>query len=103
VYVVLTEKMRLEPLQLLALGGATFGTALALFVAAYFFWSHVGAETIWGVQGRYFLVLLPFAVVGVAQMSVTLGRERLVNILLVLAAIIVLRNIYRAIDLRYFG
>jgi uncharacterized membrane protein len=103
VFTVLTDSLRMKPLQLLALWGSVLGTTVTLFIAAYFFWSHVGAPSIWGVQGRYFLVLLPLLIVAVAQLSAALGRERMVNFLLVAAAIIVLRNIYRAIDLRYFG
>jgi uncharacterized membrane protein len=71
--------------------------------AAYTAWTPVGADYIWGLQGRYFIVLLPLAMVAGAQVWTILGRERVFRILLVAGVLIVIRNIYRAIDLRYFG
>jgi len=93
----------LSHLQLLVLIGAIAGTGVGLFMAAYLFWTPVGNDIVQGLQGRYFLVLLPLFIFGVSQLAAAMGRERLVHLLLLAGAVIVLRNIYRAVDLRYFG
>ncbi|HLF78278.1 MAG TPA: DUF2142 domain-containing protein, partial [Dehalococcoidia bacterium] len=100
---VLQPPLKLNMLQLLALAGSVVGTTLALFLAAYLFWNPVGSGVVDGLQGRYFVVLLPVFIIAVAQVTAAVGRERLIQGLLVAAALIVLRNIYRAVDLRYFG
>jgi uncharacterized membrane protein len=102
-WTVRQQALDLGRVQLLALWGSVLGTALALFLAAYLFWTPVATDLVEGLQGRYFLVLLPVFFIAVAQLMVAVGRERLISGFLVVGALIVLRNIYHAIDLRYFG
>ncbi len=103
VVTTMREGLLIGRLQLLALSGAIVGTGLALFLAAYLFWSPVGTDSVDGLQGRYFLVLLPPFIFGISQLAAWMGRERLVHLLLFAGAVILLRNVYRAVDLRYFG
>jgi len=43
-------------------------SAWAVFIAAYIDWTDVGSPEIWGVQGRYFLVLMPFFVLVIPRL-----------------------------------
>jgi uncharacterized membrane protein len=99
---VVRERPLLDRLQLLILGAAVLGTAAGILVSAYMSFTPVGSDLIWGLQGRYFVVLLPLAFLAIAQLRVLVGWERLLQALLVTGVLIVIWNVYRAIDLRYF-
>jgi uncharacterized membrane protein len=82
----------------LALGG----TVLALFLSLYAVWSPVGAGVIGGLQGRYFIGLLPFAILAISQTALAVGRRRSLAFLTLLLGLFVLASIFRAIVARYY-
>jgi uncharacterized membrane protein len=43
-------------------------SAWAVFIAAYIDWTDVGSPEIWGVQGRYFLILMPFLILAIPRL-----------------------------------
>ena len=51
----------LSPARRIALAGIVLACAGCVFIMAYLGWNPVGAETISGVQGRYFVPVLPLA------------------------------------------
>jgi hypothetical protein len=55
------ERSALRPSRRLALLGAFLASGVALLFITYLSWAPVGAERIPGVQGRYLLPMLPFA------------------------------------------
>jgi uncharacterized membrane protein len=77
-------------------------TVTALFISLYLVWSPVGADVITGLQGRYFVGLLPFAVFGACQAAVAIGRRRAVNLLMLALAVFVIFSVIRALELRYY-
>ena len=103
VVTVIRERPLLSRRQLLVLAAAVLGTAAGVIGSAYASFTPVGSESIWGMQGRYFVILIPFAFWAAAQLRVLVGWQRMLQALLVVAAAIVVWNVYRAIDLRYFG
>ena len=92
----------LRPAQLLFLAGAILLTAASIFFALYVVWSPVGTDQVNGLQGRYFLGLLPFTALLFSQTAASLGKARLVKILLLLLAIVLIFNMFRAVELRYY-
>jgi hypothetical protein len=62
------ERGRLGPRLRLAALAAFLVTSLAVFAMAYLGWTPVGADKIPGVQGRYFLLMLPFALVALPRL-----------------------------------
>jgi uncharacterized membrane protein len=93
----------LTPLQIAVVLGVVVLTVLSLVASLYVVWTPVGADRIEGVQGRYLIGLMPLAVFGIGQLSALVGRQRLLNAVIVLFLPVVLYNLYRAIDLRYYG
>jgi uncharacterized membrane protein len=96
------EVVFLKSGQVAAIFAAIVLTTGALFFSLYAVWSPVGADAISGLQGRYFLGLLPFLIVGVSQTAALVGREGLVKGLVLALALVFIYNIYRAVDLRYY-
>ena len=96
------DEALLRPNQILFLLAAVLLTAASLFFSLYAVWTPVGKDTIDGLQGRYFLGLLPFAIVCLSQAAAAIGRERLFKALLTGVALLVLFNIVRAVTLRYY-
>jgi uncharacterized membrane protein len=89
--------------QFLALAGALFCTVAALFGSLYLVWSPVGADVVSGLQGRYFVGLVPFAIFLVSQVAATIGRRRMLTVLLVALAVFLIVNLVKGIDYRYYG
>jgi uncharacterized membrane protein len=58
----------LAPFARFAGGVAFLVTSLCLFLMAYMGWTPVGADRIPGIQGRYFLLMLPFALVSLPRL-----------------------------------
>jgi Predicted membrane protein (DUF2142) len=65
-----------------------FATALAVLAMAYLGWTPVGSDKIQGVQGRYFLPMLPFALAAVP--GVPAAAQRALRIAVVAALVAVL-------------
>ena len=76
-------------------------SALAILALAYMGWNPVGAPRIQGVQGRYFLLLLPFALVALPGLPFL--REDRLRIAIVAALLAVLAvSAERMLD-RYYA
>jgi hypothetical protein len=58
--IALTENAYVALVQILS--------AWAVFIAAYIDWTDVGSPEIWGVQGRYFLILMPFLILSTPRL-----------------------------------
>ena len=93
----------LDGWRILVLFAAIALTVGGLLFSLYAVWTPVGFKIVWGLQGRYFIGLLPLLMFLVSQTAVAVGRGRLAAICLAIAAAIVLYNVYRAVDLRYYG
>src|SRR5581483_9190523 len=78
-------------------------TIACLFLSLYIVWSPVGAKEVLGLQGRYFVGLLPFTIFAVSQTALIVGQRRFVQLMVLLLAVILVYNMYRTIDLRYYG
>jgi uncharacterized membrane protein len=100
-YTASRDQPRLRPTQLLALAGALAFTVLFIFLSLYAVWSPVGGDMVHGLQGRYFIGLLPFLILLVSQAAAVMGRQRLATLILLVVALMVLYNIYRAIEFRH--
>jgi uncharacterized membrane protein len=100
-YTASRDQPHLRPTQLLALAGALTFTVLFIFLSLYAVWSPIGGDMVQGVQGRYFIGLLPFVVLLVSQAAAVVGRQRLAMMILLLVALMLLYNIYRAIEFRH--
>jgi uncharacterized membrane protein len=97
------ERLLLGPVQIGAILGAVGLTGVSLFASLYAVWSPVGSDVIDGLQGRYFVGLLPLLVFGLAQLASRIGKQRFVQVAVVVAAIILFSNVVRSIDVRYYG
>lgn len=80
-----------------------FATIACLFLSLYIVWSPVAAKQVLGLQGRYFIGLLPFTIFAVSQFALIVGQKRFINAMLLVLAVILVYNMYRTIDLRYYG
>jgi uncharacterized membrane protein len=96
------DVLLMGPIQLAILWGAVILTFGALFFSLYAVWSPVGADIVSGLQGRYFIGLLPFLILAVAQTAALVGRERLLKVAATILFVVILHNIFRAVDLRYY-
>jgi uncharacterized membrane protein len=97
------EALHLGALQIAALLAAVGLTIISLFVSLYAVWSPVGGDFIQGLQGRYFVGLLPLAVFGLAQLAARIGKLRFLQIAIVIAVVVLFSNIVKSIDVRYYG
>ena len=59
----LKEKKVLKPFELLFISGIVLATIILIFTSLYMQWSQVRRMTVDGVQGRYFLPLIPYIMV----------------------------------------
>jgi uncharacterized membrane protein len=83
--------------------GAVLASVAALFISLYSVWSPVGYGIVEGLQGRYLVGLLPFGVFGLSQVAAVVGKRRFVNALAAVFVLVLLRDTFRAIDLRFYG
>jgi uncharacterized membrane protein len=101
-YVGVRDVLVLTRTQIVALWLALAGTVLALFLSLYAVWSPVGAGIVGGLQGRYFVGLLPLGIFALSQTALAIGRRRSVEIVTLLLGLFVLASIFRAITQRYY-
>jgi uncharacterized membrane protein len=101
-YIAERDVLVLRPQQLLVLWAAILGTVGALFLSLYAVWSPVGAGVVGGLQGRYFVGLLPFAIVAVSQTAVTVGKGRFVQGLALALGLLIVASIFKAVAGRYY-
>jgi uncharacterized membrane protein len=87
--------------------GVVLGTVLLivalLFFTLYVVASPVGGYAVEGLQGRYFVGLFPFAVLGVSQLAARTGKRRFVYAVLAAMALVVLHNLFWAVYMRFYG
>lgn len=103
-YQVMREDQRVINLPEIGFIVATIAATIAtLFLSLYIVWTPVGYEEVLGLQGRYFIGLLPFAIFAVSQFALIIGRRRFINGMVAVLAVILVYNMYRTIDLRYYG
>jgi uncharacterized membrane protein len=98
-----TDQPRLEWPQIGGILGAVALTVVSLFVSLYLVWNSVGSDIVDGLQGRYFVGLVPIAVFGVSQLASRVGKLRFLQAGLVVATVILVYNVVRTVDLRYYG
>lgn len=101
-YTVQKDLLVLKPVQILILFATLGLTAGSLFFSLYVVWSPVGADAVSGLQGRYFIGLVPFALLGVSQVAGSMGPRTFVKLAAVALALVFLYNIFRGVDLRYY-
>jgi uncharacterized membrane protein len=101
---VMREDVKVAKLHEVGFIFATVAATIAcLFISFYLVWTPVGGNEVLGLQGRYFIGLLPFTILAVSQFSLIVGQKRLIKAMLLLLAVILVYNMYRTIDLRYYG
>jgi uncharacterized membrane protein len=101
---VMREDVKVAALPEVGFIFATVAATIAcLFLSLYIVWTPVGADQVLGLQGRYFIGLLPFTILAVSQLALIVGRKRFLNAMLLVLAVILVYNMYRTIDLRYYG
>ena len=101
-YMAERDVLVLSRTQLVVLWSALAGTVAALFLSLYAVWSPVGAGVVGGLQGRYFIGLLPFGVFAVSQTALYVGRRRFMQMLALVLGLFVLASIFKAIEGRYY-
>ncbi len=97
------ESLVLNRKQIGALFLTIVGTAALLFLSLYLVWTPVEGKEVLGLQGRYFIGLLPFVMFAMSQLALSIGKQRFMNAMILIFICIVLYNMYRAVDLRYYG
>jgi uncharacterized membrane protein len=102
-YIAERDALVMRGYQLLALWCALLGTVGALAVSLYAVWSPVGAGVIGGLQGRYYIGLLPFAILGVSQTALFVGKGRFLQGLALAVGLILVASIFSAVESRYYG
>ncbi len=101
-YIAEKDSLRVKPAQLLFLWAAMATTVGCLFLSLYAVWSPVGSGVVGGLQGRYFLGLLPFAMLGVSQTAATVGKANFLKALVLLLGLFLLASMVKAIEGRYY-
>jgi uncharacterized membrane protein len=101
-YIASRDMLLLRRPQIAMLFVTIAATACSVFFSLYLVWSAVGDKEIRGLQGRYFVGLLPFALLGFSQLTDSVGRGALFKVGAAVLAVVVLYNIFRAVDLRYY-
>src|SRR5262249_49292550 len=102
-HLVQGDQRLFEPIQVAAIFAAIAGTVVALFLSLYAAWTPVRGLEVNGLQGRYFIGLLPFAMLGVSQAFVRVGRRTFMNAGFVVLALFWLYYIYHALNHRFYG
>ncbi|HEY7270914.1 MAG TPA: DUF2142 domain-containing protein, partial [Dehalococcoidia bacterium] len=101
-YVAERDTLVIRRLHLSVIWLALAGTVGALFLSLYAVWSPVGAGVVGGLQGRYFVGLLPFAMFAGSQTAITVGRGRLLQVAVVLLGLFLLASMLKAVEGRYY-
>lgn len=96
------DSRQLRPSQLLILFATIAGTFGALFFSLYAVWTPVGHNIVDGLQGRYFLGLVPFIAFFASQTAAAIGKQNALKLVALGLATLLIFNTFRAIDLRYY-
>lgn len=79
--------LRLRSSERLTLAASWLSSAAVIFVAAYVLWNPVGANYVLGIQGRYFLPLVPLLMMSVTWRNGVAWKQHAIQAGLVLAMI----------------
>lgn len=97
------QTQKLTVTRYLILGLSCIFTAFAILVALYSYWTPVGNNMISGIQGRYFLPILPFFSLWLSKtISLIRHSRKLRSILLIFASLIFIYHIASTIYHRYW-
>ncbi len=86
-------------LSLFLICGAAF---ILPFLVLYIFWTPVGYPQILGVQGRYFLILLPFIILIIHQLFITADKNKTISGLMWFFIFFVGLQTFLTVFLRYY-
>jgi len=98
IYKVKNKLPKLEGAQFIILLAITFGTIMAIFLAMYLYATPVSSSFVQGIQGRYFLLLLPYII----WIGCSLWRQYK-HKLLIFIALVILASITNSVWNRYFN
>ncbi len=79
-----------------------FAAFILPFLAMYLFWTPVGYTQVLGVQGRYFLLLLPFVLLLIHQLFVNIGKRKIEIFLMWLFIFFISSQSLMTVYLRYY-
>lgn len=96
------EESVIDGRQIALLWAGILLTIAFLFVSLYAVWSPVDSELVYGVQGRYFVGLIPFAVFAIAQTATWMGKGELLKLLALILGIVLVISILKAVTDRYY-
>jgi uncharacterized membrane protein len=97
------DELHLGWLQIASIMTASLLVIVLLFVSLYAIWTPVGGSFVDGLQGRYFIGLIPLGAFAVSQLAARIGKLRFVQLVVVVSMIVLFTNIVRSIDVRYYG
>lgn len=99
----LNKKPILNWIQLFILFCIVFGNAILIITGFYLTYSSVGSKIAIGVQGRYFLVLIPFFIFALTQLFLLLKQKGWHKIVLEgFLFIVIISGLIKSIYLRYY-
>ncbi len=109
IYLIFTTKLemkdRMKPWQILLIFGGIFLTYSFMMTIFYLNWKTVGSSVIDGTQGRYFISLLPFVMLGLAQLKRSASEwvlPKWMNTLLIFVLFLLIVSIINSIQTRYY-
>lgn len=77
-------------------------TSFIIFISQYLSWSPVGSPVIHGVQGRYFLVLLPLTIFCIVQFAQLFGKRNFYILIVLIFSIFLMLDLLLNIYNRYY-
>lgn len=77
-------------------------TFWSIIFAFYFGWTGAGKELVEGVQGRYFLVLVPFLLFFINQLALLIGKKRFYLLFVFIVLMTITSDWYKSIYSRYY-
>lgn len=96
------EKSILTKFQLIILWFTIFGLILSLAVIFYLTWTKAGSFIIDGIQGRYFFVIFPLAILAIVETVLLIGKDLSKKIFIFFIMIFIFLNTIKNIRLRYY-
>lgn len=109
IYLVYTTKLgrkdRMKSWQVLLIFGSVFLTYAFMMTIFYLNWKTVGSPVIDGTQGRYFISLLPFLLLGLIQLNANTSftvKIPKAKFLLILLLFLVIVSVVNSIQTRYY-
>lgn len=97
-----THKTTLNTKKLFLLFLVICATFISIFLLMYLNHTPVASSPILGVQGRYFLVLIPFIIYFITQFFHSIGKLNFIFLIVILSFIFIVGNVLISIYLRYY-